>query len=200
MITRCVDHVTVRKYPEQFAALAEIHGVHPTSCAHIFAPSTSQGISGDKENVPKHNYAASAWAVMMRMGGVLVPDELNGLDVHRLENVMTMENNLHALFDDLSVWFEATDVVNQYTLNAISPVFLAGYPPVVNFVAHVDLPLPDPRYLALHAACARVAHLSGAAEYIDDVNRDIDTTLVLAKDGSSARLLAEAMSRIAITA
>ena len=32
-----------------------------------------------------------------------------------------------------------------------------------------DLPLPNPEYFKLHRACARVLHLSGAAEYIDDV-------------------------------
>lgn len=29
---------------------------------------------------------------------------------------------------------------------------------------HVQLALPDSRFLALHAVCARVAHMSGAAE------------------------------------
>ena len=52
-----------------------------------------------------------------------------------------------------------------------------------------NLPPPDPRYLKLHAACAKVAHLSGAGEYIDNVLRDTETTRVLAKDGSSADLL-----------
>jgi hypothetical protein len=52
-----------------------------------------------------------------------------------------------------------------------------------------NLPPPDPRYLKLHAACAQVAHLSGAGEYIDNILRDVETTRVLAKDGSSADLL-----------
>ena len=56
----------------------------------------------------QHNYAATAWAVMMRMGGVLGHDELNGEKIHRLENVMTMRTDLHSLFDGLMLWFEAT--------------------------------------------------------------------------------------------
>jgi hypothetical protein len=56
----------------------------------------------------QHEYAASAWAVMCRMGGILVVDELNGNGSHRLENVMTMEMGLHGLFDSLSLWFKAT--------------------------------------------------------------------------------------------
>ena len=51
------------------------------------------------------------------------------------------------------------------------------------------LPPPDPRYLRLHAACAQAAHLSGAGEYINNILRDMETTRVLAKDGSSADLL-----------
>jgi hypothetical protein len=34
-----------------------------------------------------------------------------------------------------------------------------------------------------------VAHLSGAGEYINNILRDMETTRVLAKDGSSADLL-----------
>ena len=63
---------------------------------------------------------------------------------------------------------------------------------------NTPFPLPDLHYLALHAICAKVAHLSGAGQYIDNVDRDIDTTLVLAKDGSSGRVLMEAMARITI--
>jgi hypothetical protein len=52
------------------------------------------------------------------------------------------------------------------------------------------LPLPDPRLLHLHATCAEVAHLSGAAEYIEDIldNMDGGAMGVLAEDGSSYAL------------
>ena len=67
-----------------------------------------QCISSFIRSAMQHEYAASAWAVMCRMGGILVVDELNGNDGHRLENVMTMEMRLHGLFDSLGLWFEAT--------------------------------------------------------------------------------------------
>ena len=75
---------------------------------------------------------------------------------------------------------------------------LVGLPETVTFTTQDNAPLPDPHFLALHTACAKVANLSGTGEYIYGVNRDIDTTLVLAKDGSSSRVLIEAMTRIAI--
>jgi hypothetical protein len=49
--------------------------------------------------------------------------------------------------------------------------------------------LPSPDLIALHAACARVARMSGAAEYLDRFERDVEETTVLASDGSSAHLL-----------
>jgi hypothetical protein len=56
--------------------------------------------------------------------------------------------------------------------------------------AEKSLPaLPSPDLIALHAACARVAHMSGAAEYLDRLERDVEETTVLANDGSSAHLL-----------
>jgi hypothetical protein len=62
------------------------------------------------------------------------------------------------------------------------------------------LPLPDARYLRLHAACAKIAHSSGAAGIIDLHMRDIADSKVLAQDGSSMDILEHAMSLALITA
>lgn len=51
------------------------------------------------------------------------------------------------------------------------------------------LELPDSKLLNLHAACARVAQMSGAAKAFDRLEGDIEETYVLAFDGSSAPLL-----------
>lgn len=51
---------------------------------------------------------------MMRTGNVLVPDELNSANIHRLENVMTMEQGVHGMFDCLALWLETT--VRWYSL------------------------------------------------------------------------------------
>ena len=39
---------------------------------------------------------------------------------------------------------------------------------------HKDARLPNPKLLALHAACARVVHMSGAAEAFDDLDRNAE--------------------------
>lgn len=50
-----------------------------------------------------------------------------------------------------------------------------------------DLPSRD--LIGLRAACARVAHMSGAAEQIDQIYRDEGDTTVMANDGSTGDLL-----------
>jgi hypothetical protein len=58
--------------------------------------------------------------------------------------------------------------------------------------------LPDPFLLALHAMCARVAHMSGAAEFFDQVEWDAEETRVLALDGSSSTLLDHLLTPFAV--
>lgn len=57
------------------------------------------------------------------------------------------------------------------------------------------LKAPDPEALRLHAICCHVAHLSGAGERIDRIQRDMEDTRVLAKDGSSVDLLNYELSK-----
>ena len=58
------------------------------------------------------------------------------------------------------------------------------------------LPVPAPELLTLHATCCKVAHLSGAAEYIDKVYRDVEEMGVLASDGTSGDILSYALLSI----
>ena len=63
---------------------------------------------------------------------------------------------------------------------------------------HENARLPDPRLLALHAGCARVAHMTGAARAIAELERNAEEARVLAADGSSARLLDHLMTPFAV--
>jgi len=51
------------------------------------------------------------------------------------------------------------------------------------------LPIPSRGLLALHATCCKVAHFSGAAEYIERTHRDAEEEGVLAGDGTSGDVL-----------
>ena len=70
---------------------------------------------------------------------------------------------------------------------------------VVDFTSEFqEAPPPDPRLLALHAICARVAHVSGAAEFFDQLQWNADEMEVLTSDGSSASLLDSLLSPISV--
>ncbi|KAF8905958.1 hypothetical protein CPB84DRAFT_1813942 [Gymnopilus junonius] len=162
-----------------------------TECAHIFAESTNSSI---EPGTPKRDYASSMWAVMRRFGYEELPDDLNGSKVHRLENVMTVVHGFHMDFDTLKVWFLATTEKEKYKLEAADSYVLRDYPEYVTFSTPdpVNLPVPSPAYLAIHAACAKVAHLSGAP------NMDDSTTLD--PNGASAETLEHALFELVASA
>ena len=57
-----------------------------------------------------------------------------------------------------------------------------------------NIPLPDRRYFQLNDVCARIAHLSGAGEVVEQLFRDMEDVKVLAEDGGSNHLLSLALS------
>ena len=72
-------------------------------------------------------------------------------------------------------------------------------PAVVTFATTIpNLPLPSPEYLALHALCCEVTWMSGAGDLLDELQRDLEETRVLAKDGSTAHLLSTALSSLPV--
>ncbi|KAG6835318.1 hypothetical protein H0H93_002745, partial [Arthromyces matolae] len=122
--------------------------------------------------------------------GYNTSEELNGKSIHRLENVITLEKNIHEAFDTLNLWFEATDQKDIYEICVVDPL-----PPSYNRYADFTtsgwdkLPPPSPDYLALHAAVCKVAHMAGVAEYLESTIRDCEDIEVLAADGTSGPLL-----------
>jgi len=73
-----------------------------------------------------------------------------------------------------------------------------GDRPAVTFSSiHPNARLPSSKLLALHAACARVVHTSGAAAAINELEYNVEETRVLSVDGSSSRLLDHLMTPFA---
>ncbi|KAI0760556.1 hypothetical protein C8Q74DRAFT_1451463 [Fomes fomentarius] len=202
-----------------FDALMSVYGKRHsalTQCCHII-PFSISSFKGEREETfgYKLEGAAIFWGILKMFGYHLQP-ELNGNNINRLENVMTLGGDLHAWFDDMNIWLEEVEE-KENTYRTCLPSRLERMreslhiPPEVHFISHSidivdgsnhdsatsDAPaLPDPRYLRLRAACCRVAHLSGAAEYLDEIYRDMDTIQVLAVDGSSAEVLDAALWRV----
>ena len=75
------------------------------SC-YAYYPGSCQDTSGSNTKGPKVNIPCNCGvfirpALRQQVGSVDIIAELNGNDVHRLENVMTMEVGLFALIDSL---------------------------------------------------------------------------------------------------
>ncbi|KAI0661851.1 hypothetical protein C8Q70DRAFT_1052152 [Cubamyces menziesii] len=146
--------------------------------------------------------AATVWTILNRFGYEDISAELGsaaqGANLHRLENILTLDAKIHHLFNTLRMWFEAVEgQPNCYNIelapNMARPFFI---PRRVQFVSHhPELPLPSPRYLEVHAACCRIAHMSGAADYLDLIYRHMEELKVLANNGASADVLSFALHR-----
>ncbi|KAF9011275.1 hypothetical protein BDQ17DRAFT_1420670 [Cyathus striatus] len=165
-----------------------------TQCCHIISQSINKNLSDSDKSV----FASTVWAILKAFGYKTIDEELNGVKIHRLENILTLNIDVHSAFDSLQIWLEATNVPNTYKVQGQTPVLISGYPKTITFQNHAKIKrsLPSPVYLEIHASCAKVAHLSGAAEYIERITRDFEKMKVLAEDGSSAILLDNALSML----
>ncbi|KAF8267683.1 hypothetical protein EI94DRAFT_1729918 [Lactarius quietus] len=177
-------------------------GAAPTHLAHIFPPSTNRGLKPEEEGHSKTHYASTVWAIVNSFAHINVLDELNGDMAHRLSNALTLRADVHSLFDDLRMWFEEVPNTPQtYTVCSTHNMYLRSVPnPLVTFTSIGGLDLPDPRYLRLHAAICRVAHMSGAAEYLDLYDREQEERHVMAPDGTSGEFLNARLHRVLLTA
>ncbi|KAH9009979.1 hypothetical protein EDB83DRAFT_436165 [Lactarius deliciosus] len=119
---------------------------------------------------------------------------------YRVENLLTLHTDAADEFRSLNVWLEATGRKDEYQIVTWNPTTLAAsrrHTTVAFSTTDPGVrPVPSVHYLRLRAACARVAHKSGAAVYIEALTRDLATLSVLAEDGSSAGVLTAALSRV----
>lgn len=162
-------------------------------------------------------HSAGVWPTLSTFTGVNVED-LAGKLIHRLENIMSMEQSCHRVFDELFLWLKPVEVcspdLSSCTLLHICQQGVSHpycvcearqglktrlrIPDIVTFSTETEYPLPHPAFLALHALCCEVAWISGAAEYILDTERrmDEDQTRVLANDGSTVDVLMTALALV----
>ncbi|KAH9912218.1 uncharacterized protein B0H18DRAFT_917894 [Fomitopsis serialis] len=163
MLTRKVDN---RCYRKRLIALRwPDEPIGPTQCSHIFPDSLGNIEVGESEN--KGCDVTTVWTMLKRCGYEDVCNELKAdtkeTNLHRLENILTLEPSTRHYFDNMWLWLEGVpEKANHYRV-ILAPGYThksVGVPETVQFVAHGDrdLPLPSPRYLSIHAACCRIAH------------------------------------------
>ncbi|KIY64682.1 hypothetical protein CYLTODRAFT_492903 [Cylindrobasidium torrendii FP15055 ss-10] len=177
--------------------------VEETHCAHIFDESTNDFTTA-KVVIAKKEYAANVWTIMRYMGYPDVLTELKGSSIHRLGNVLTLTATLHRVFEKLQFCLDATGNPNEYNVMAAPGVMsefetvgLAS-PAKVTLSNACGLEPPSPTYLAIHAACYRIAHLSGAADWYAriDAGGDAGCNATIADESMFAIVLMDRLERL----
>ena len=107
--------------------------------------------------------------------------------------------SLHRYFTALQVALEPipdapnTNLYKVLTWGKVAPRL--GLPKTVKLFTPTDVPLPNPSYLALHAAVCKLVWTSARAEELTAVVDDLEEVTLLAEDGSSANLINIAIYR-----
>ena len=57
-------------------------------------------------------YSGAVWAIIESFGIIDVLAELDGANMHRLSNGLTLSVGIRCVFDDLELWFEEVQVSN----------------------------------------------------------------------------------------
>lgn len=123
---RCIvtgkrDRIAVTSDPKMIAKftsgeLSVDSDMAETQCAHIFSESSNWNISDEvcafflvyNSELDALQQATDMWTTMRCFGYELLPDELSGANVNRLENVMTLTADMRSMFDSFSIWFVPT--------------------------------------------------------------------------------------------
>nr|KMM63939.1 hypothetical protein CPAG_00291 [Coccidioides posadasii RMSCC 3488] len=113
---------------------------------------------------------------------------MDGNNIDRPFNAMSLTRDLHTHFGNFAVFFEAVPgQAHTYQINTfLPPGILQDLPVTRTFYLTNDRSIepPSPRLLAIHHAIAHILHLSGVGEYIDNILRDMEETGVQ-EDGST---------------
>jgi hypothetical protein len=112
---------------------------------------------------------------------------IEGPDIDRPRNAMTLTHNLHQDFGDFQIYFEQEGQANTYRINTFLPAAIHHFLPVTRELFLTEdrtIEPPSPRLLAIHRAIAHILHLSAAGEFIDRILNDLDQQTVRV-DGST---------------
>ncbi|KPM42283.1 hypothetical protein AK830_g4280 [Neonectria ditissima] len=166
--------------------LEDANPVDVLEVAHILPHSLMKSDIGSELNPSKQ--AALAILNMFDSGVVHL---IEGVDVDRPRNAITLTNTLHRLFGDFRVVFEPTsdEQPHTYRISSFYSSSLLRDPalPITRTLYLTDartIDPPSPRLLAVHNAIAHILHLSAAGGYIDKLLRDTDGKGIQA-DGST---------------
>ncbi|KAH6629960.1 hypothetical protein B0J18DRAFT_419783 [Chaetomium sp. MPI-SDFR-AT-0129] len=185
IVTRTFDRTEARKRmkrdrldarDENGNLLSEEQAFQALEVAHILPHSLTSLGRGDELNPSKQ--AALAILNMFDHG---VGPLIDGVDIDRPYNALTLTRDIHGLFGEFSIYFEPVPdaAPHTYRIQSFDPSAILG---------GLDLPItrtlfltddrtidpPSARLLAIHSAIARILHLSAAGSYIDSILWDME--------------------------
>jgi len=114
---------------------------------------------------------------------------IEGTDIDRPRNVITLSLEMYRLFGNFEVFFERVaddDTADTYRIQAFHP-FLAArlqFPIQRTLFFHLSIDPRLERLLQLYFAIGHIFYLSGAREYINVILRDMEDGVVR-EDGST---------------
>ncbi|KAG8752590.1 hypothetical protein FRC11_008215, partial [Ceratobasidium sp. 423] len=171
MLSSTVDTISVESLPWLMDEVMNSRKilVMSTHCCPILPRCENYGPAKASEN-------PVTFGNLTQLFGDVSGHGLSGSGINDLRNLMTLSIEVHESFSKLEIWLEPIEgTENQYNIRRRDLYIEPHLPPMVAFSnVSTDLPLPDPRYLALHAACARVIQLTGAAKYIAGILRNAE--------------------------
>ncbi|KAL7620219.1 hypothetical protein AAE478_009212 [Parahypoxylon ruwenzoriense] len=117
---------------------------------------------------------------------------IEGADIDKPHNAITLTHSLRNFFGDFKIFFEPLldQQPHTYRIDSFLPRHIFRDPalPITRTLYYLTntwtIDPPSPRLLAVHRAIAHILHLSAAGDYIDRLLRDMDEEGIQA-DGST---------------
>jgi len=111
---------------------------------------------------------------------------IEGPNMHRPYNAITLNYDIHQLFGRCSIFFKRVpDTADTYHIGTFLPPQLSRPVPITRTLfIHPTINPPLERLLALHCAIAHILYLSAAGDYINQILRDREEGAVR-QDGST---------------
>ncbi|KAH9483400.1 hypothetical protein JR316_0002866 [Psilocybe cubensis] len=131
--------------------------------------------------------------------GIPVATDLSGDMVYDMSNSIALAYVTREHFNVLALWLEEVpDKPNTYLAQAYCEGLVDDDPPVITFTtpSNINIPLPNSKYIRLHASLARIAHLSGVYRYLDNLPMFVET---LDSEGKSGDILMARLSRAVLS-
>ncbi|KAI1360322.1 hypothetical protein F5Y08DRAFT_51778 [Xylaria arbuscula] len=154
----------------------------PLEVAHII-PHSLMTVAANSELSPSKQAALA----ILNMFDTGVVHEIEGSNIDRPRNALTLTQENHDAFGRFEIFFEHV-ADYTYRIDTLEPRYLFEDLPVtrtLHLSENRTIDPPSPRLLAVHRAIAHILHLSAAGEYIDKLLRDIEGQGVCAADGST---------------